>query len=459
MTTRAKFLFLIDFCVTVLIALTFLFLHSSYAREEYAYFTGYPAWEMTARHTPQPLFPHMAAPLTPPPRQQMRSPARSWTDPRHTASRAMLYLAALREDYAETFTAPTPPVKGKVTRTPPTMAETAPAPPPDHPSPPRSKRTAAQLGYLAYAREDYDQAMTYFKLAIRDAPDNRHLILQSAYAAKKLGRNTEAIHGFRRAIELSSPQPAPFPLRREVEQLQNRFDVEGYWIYRDESNARPQNIGADLTQSLTGIEVSYQPPGIGYRNGRRFQVYGRLLAGMVQDSLRLNDKSYQAGLGLRYKPLARHNLVLSAERLIKVGDFARHDWMLRVGYSRDHGTDYREDISRWLSYSLYFDAALIRPADPDMFLTAQADGGYNMRLGPGLVLRPRLLALATWQKDRYRTASLIEAGPGASLRFYFNDTPYQAYRSYVTLTAEYRIKIAGNSIGGSGPVIGIGAHF
>jgi hypothetical protein len=243
-----------------------------------------------------------------------------------------------------------------------------------------------------------------------------------------------------------------------VEQLENRFEANGYLIYRDESSS-PRQLGADLTQSQAGVEVSYQPEKIGFNNGRKFQIYARFLSGMTQDRLELNPDSYQAGIGLRIKPLSDHNLVLSAERLIKVGNFARNDWMLRAGYSRDYLTDYQEDKTGWWSYSLYLDAALIDPSDPDIFLTSQFTGGYSMILAKGLVLQPRLSALASWQKDSFREASLIEAGPGLNIRYYFNDTKYEAFRSYIDLTVEYRIKLSGNSIGGSGPVVSLLVHF
>ncbi len=316
----------------------------------------------------------------------------------------------------------------------------------------------AKLGFDAYNAADYETATRYFEQVLKITPYNRKIRLQLAYTYKMTGQNSLAIRQFEAAIDHSDDDNASFALRREVEQLENRFEVNGYVIYRDESSGTRQ-LGADLTQSQAGIEVSYQPENVGSNNGRKFQIYARLLAGMEQDRFEFNPDSYQAAMGLRLKPFSNHNLVLSAERLVRMGDFARNDWMVRAGYSLDHGTDYREDKTKWWSYSLYFDAALIDPASPDIFLTSQITSGYNMTVAEGLVLQPRLTSLVSWQKDSFRRASLFEAGPGVNLRYHFNDTKYEAYRSYIDLTIEYRIKLSGNSIGSSGLVISFQVHF
>ena len=133
--------------------------------------------------------------------------------------------------------------------------------------------------------------------------------------------------------------------------------------------------------------------------------------------------------------------------------------MIRTGYSRDYNADYQSDKNNWWSYSLYLDAAVIKPTDPDIFLTAQAIGGYNFPVSKDVIIQPRLTTLYSWQKDQFRQASLWEAGPGVNLRYYFNDTKYEAYRSHIDLTLEYRVKISGNSIGGSGPVVSLQINF
>ncbi|WP_138379631.1 NfrA family protein [Luteithermobacter gelatinilyticus] len=315
----------------------------------------------------------------------------------------------------------------------------------------------AERGYAAYRRGDYTAAAQAFNRALRVNPRHTELKTQLAYSYKHLGQNEHALIWFKAAIE-DHNTAAPFYLRREVEELSNRWSGGGYLIYRDQNDPFGPLTGANLVQSQGGAELAWHPPQIGVRNGRKLHIYGRLLWALEDRRIDIIKDSYQAGIGLRFKPLREHNLVLSAERLVAVGDFARDDWMLRAGYSLDHGTDWREGRGWWTG-SLYLDAALIRPQDPDIFLTLQGYGGYNYKLSAPVVLRPQLLVHATWQRDRFRTADLIEAGPGLALKYYFNDTRYEAFRSHAELIAGYRFRLAGTSLGGSGPVLRLLLHF
>ena len=464
MNTKVKFLLLL-FITFGSISLAFaLFISTEYAKGEWAYFNSYPYYEMTARQKITTPVIAEKAPTSPPTQEPLEEIIYIITDiPPETS----VALIRRQEIIVSQIIQPETPEKEEKIKLPikkvTPHSETTPiethrtreilTPPPKD-----TWHHAAKLGYDAYKNADYKTAIIHFERALKTSPNKYDIHLQLAYAYKLIGNNSQATKNFRTALDHDGGTKSPFALRREVEQLENRFEVSGYVIYRDEPSDTSQ-LGADLTQFQTGLELSYQPKGIGFNNGRKLQIYTRILAGMEQDSLVINPDSYQAGLGLRLKPFSDHNLVLSAERLVKVGDFARNDWMIRAGYSLDHGTEYRQDKTKWWSYNLYLDAAMINPTDPDIFLTSQATGGYNMTLTEGLVLQPRLTGLVSWQKDEFRQASLIEAGPGLNLRYYFNDTKYEAYRSYIDLTIEYRIKLSGNSIGSSGPVMSLIVHF
>ncbi|NOZ43003.1 MAG: tetratricopeptide repeat protein [Alphaproteobacteria bacterium] len=317
-------------------------------------------------------------------------------------------------------------------------------------------RSAARRGYQAYGHGDYQAAIRYLEQAVKSAPDKRALQEQLAYAYKATGQFLRAVRYFKQAIDSYDKTTVPLRLKTEVAQLQRRVTINGYVIYRNESSPDRQ-LGADLTRSQMGVEISDRPGNAIFDH--KLQLYARLLAAMTPGRLDIDPNSYQAGVGLRLKPFLKYNLVLSAERLIGVGRFGRNDWMVRAGYSQGYGRGYRNSRSGWWHYNLYLDAALINPASPDIYLTAQASGGYTIPVAPGFVLQPRLTMLINWQKDHFRTATLVEAGPGINMRYYFNETKYTAYRSYIDLTIEYRLKIAGSSIGGSGPVIGIQFHF
>jgi len=461
MNTRVKFLLLLIFSFGASTAAILLFLATDYAKTERAYFTAYPYQEMAARKAGDHAVPVSMAAVSPPVNQPDQDILLA-SPPQPETGHVLQDNTGVLTGHYMPFIVPEktiriiPPPEEKE----PEISLTSDPPPvvaaPENP--PSNWRHAANLGYDAYAIGDFQTAITYFERALTIFPENHDIRLQLAYAYKISGQNLKAAENFKRVID-HYVHPALFELKREVEQLENRFNLSAYAIYRDESANRQRLAGPDLTQSQIGAEISYQPENIGFQNGRKFQIYGRLLSAMALGKIKPNPDSYQAGFGLRLKPFSAHNLILSGERLVKVGDFARSDWMIRAGYSLDHGTDYSQEKVHWWSYSLYLDAAIIDPSDPDIFLTSQATGGYNIAVGQAVVLQPRLTALINWQKDSFHQASLIETGPGLNLKLYFNDSKYEAYRSSLDLTVEYRIKISGNSIGHSGPIISLTAYF
>ncbi|WP_417317475.1 NfrA family protein [Emcibacter sp.] len=315
----------------------------------------------------------------------------------------------------------------------------------------------AEKGYRFLAGGDHVRASEQFEKAIMLNPGHTDLKLQLAYSYLHLHQNKRAANWLAATIRDQAPDPS-FSLRRQLEELNNRWSADSYLVYRDQKEDYGPLTGPNLVQSQAGAELAWQPPDIGYNNGRKLAIYGRLLWALEDKSLKFRDTSYQGGIGIRYKPLSRHNLVLSVERLLEVGSFARNDWMLRAGYSLDHRTDWQPEKA-WWSGSLYLDTALIRPDDPDIFLTFQARGGHAIGLSENLVLRPDSVIHATWQKDRFREAHLVEGGPGLTLRYYFNDTPTEAWRSHLELSLDYRFRLAGNSLGKSGPVVSLLFHF
>lgn len=317
----------------------------------------------------------------------------------------------------------------------------------------------AAMGFAAYDAGDYAAAAEAFEHALATRPDLVIVAAQLGYAYRKLGRNDDAARAFRQAMAEAVEMDADdrHRLRREVQILENRLDFSLYHVHREAAIPDHQLslAGPTLTQSQSGAELAWIPPGIGFRDGRVLRLGGRLLWGYDGTSLDPRGESVQAGLGLSYKPLADHNLVIGAERLIGIGADARDDWMLRAGYSwvRGYGPDFAR--KRWTYLTFYGEAAVIDPADPDLLLAAEVRGGRSFRLtgdgyGPALTLTPHLVLAASRQKDSFAATELLEAGPGMSLKLHFADTPASAHGGSMDIVLQYRAKLAGNSAGGSG---------
>ena len=61
---------------------------------------------------------------------------------------------------------------------------------------------------LALERQgDYDAALTSYRLALRDTPDDHRVVVNMAIAYTKTGRHEEAIRSYRRALELKPDLP------------------------------------------------------------------------------------------------------------------------------------------------------------------------------------------------------------------------------------------------------------
>lgn len=318
----------------------------------------------------------------------------------------------------------------------------------------------AAVGFAAYEEADFGAAAAAFERALEMNPDLAIVAAQLGYAYRKLGRNGEAARAFRQALAAGLGAEDPdtrHHLRREIETVENKLDFGLYHVHRAAAlpDHRLSLTGPTLTQSQSGAELSWIPPGIGFRDGRIFRLGGRLLWGYDGTSLDPRGESVQAGLGFSYKPFATHNLVLAAERLIAIGSEARNDWMLRAGYSwlRGYGADFMR--SDWAYLTFYGEAAVIDPSDPDLLLAAEARGGWSVRVmgdgdGPALIATPHLVVAASRQQDSFATTELVEAGPGMSFKLHFADSPERAHGGSLEVILQYRAKIAGDSAGGSG---------
>jgi tetratricopeptide (TPR) repeat protein len=270
----------------------------------------------------------------------------------------------------------------------------------------------AELGYLYAAASDTSRAVAWFRKAIDNAR-----------------RDTDDTH----AVEIAR-------LQSEVARMSRRFDVSAFMTYR--SSARQPSAGATgplggTLPSQSGVEVAYQPPVIGFRDERIFQVFGRLLWNLRASSLELDDDSVQAGLGVRYKPLRTQNLFVSAERLIAIGDHAQDDWLLRGLYSWAHHPGGVPDRSSWNYTTVFADAAYFAERSVWAFY-GEARQGITWRPYSRLLVSPHVVADARYADSRGPTDSFFEGGGGVSLLYLFNESPYEGYRSSVELLVHYK---------------------
>ncbi|NPT39789.1 bacteriophage N4 adsorption protein A [Paraburkholderia sp. 1N] len=313
--------------------------------------------------------------------------------------------------------------------------------------PPPSDDKAMKMLQKAYdlLREGKDDtALEAFRQGFAGGAGNAGNLADAGYAAKRIGENYQAIEYFKRSLDAdetegSFDEQRKFGYRREVEQLERRWGFEVSLPYQGAAFG-PQGTVSVLQP---GIEAYWQPPKIGYQNGRIFQLFVRGYGTAYDGSGNVTGgPTVQASVGARYKPLADQNVVFTAERLIRVGNLSVNDWLARIGYSSEAGTDLRVTEPSWRSWQAYAEAAYF-VSEGRYIIYSELRYGHTWRLpaiNDHLTVYPHL-ALAGDHDNRQTNQTAIGIGPGIQFRFWFRESRYSAPASWADVTVQYRLPL------------------
>ncbi|MFG1269989.1 tetratricopeptide repeat protein [Xanthobacter sp. DSM 14520] len=315
---------------------------------------------------------------------------------------------------------------------------------------------AVDLAVLASQAGEDDLAYEYFSEANSRWQLRGTNLINAGYAARHTYHNAEAVDYFKSAIDearegkLQLDPQYLFGLRREVAELSRTWGAYASVSYgavgvAPGSYLAPPSPGANHTIGAGG-EIYWRPPGIGYRDGSIFELFVRGFGTLYSDAGGPTGfDTIQGGAGARWKPFKSENLVLEVSYLFPVGQYARDDVLLRAAYSKSEGTDLRVDVDNWRAWQIYADYNYFLMT-PQTVATFEARYGHAWRLdalSDHLVLWP-YLAIGGGYDTGYATPFALGAGPGATLRYWFNEDEYTAPRSYLDLTLQYRFKLAGD---------------
>lgn len=313
------------------------------------------------------------------------------------------------------------------------------------------------LGYLAIRAGDDSAASAIFGRAREAGRLPAGALRDGAYTASRQGENQAAIGYFEQALDANAAGQLPltprqqFETRREVESRTRDWGVNALLGYRGmppgAAAAQPTPYG-DAAQMVA--EAYWRPSGFG--DGRFWELYGGLAQSIYsRNGDATGTDTAQAALGLRLKPLASQNLVLAAERRLRVGSLSSNDWLLRLGYSGGTGTDLRVDVPDWTTVNVYAEAGRFF-SQKQSYGTFEAQAGRSFRLGDAdarTVLFPH--AVLGWDYNSRPAPSgqrsAAGAGLGLALRHWFREDAYNAPRSYLDLSVQYRARLAGDERG------------
>jgi len=345
---------------------------------------------------------------------------------------------------------------------------------------PTNTRYAEALGYQYLEVGDPEPAIELFEGVVARDPDYLRLPEDLGYLYQRQARNRRAVDWFKRAIDnrpfhpaASAPQRRALEahiwgLRREVSKLSNRFDLDAYLVARSDGLPRSVTrggLGGGVLPSQAGVALAFQPPGIGFRSERIFQIFGRVLSNLSADGLEPVGRSLQGGVGVRYKPFRSQILFLTAERLFKIGADSENNWLLRGELSLARGESVRPGRSQWGFTNLYLDAGYFAKEPRRWAYYSELRQGLTFRLGERFLVTPHLIADGRWQHPTTQRSSYAEWGAGVSLRLMLNERRYQVADSSLELTVHYKVgkfldsgrRLAGHTFGGL--VVSTSFHF
>jgi bacteriophage N4 adsorption protein A len=223
------------------------------------------------------------------------------------------------------------------------------------------------------------------------AEPNRYALHEDlGYTYLGLGENEKAIDQFKWAIDHqqlypNETQEARETTARTTEGLRRTINaVEPHWTAYGYTNLcltghycerRTRNLESLISTNQGGVELDYQPPEIGYVDGKIFQGFARTFFSYAPGTINPQGDSFQGGVGIHYKPLRDYNLVLSGERLIKFGSSAVNNWEGRVSFSTSTGYEI-DPVSSQSWYSLlYIDLAGTAQSPHQILTYADGRGG------------------------------------------------------------------------------------
>ncbi|UVE70231.1 bacteriophage N4 adsorption protein A (plasmid) [Burkholderia pyrrocinia] len=302
--------------------------------------------------------------------------------------------------------------------------------------------TARRLGESDPA---YDkQALRFFEASFARHPDSALEYADAAYTARGLGKNELADQFFRESIDANVQAPQydaeqAYGYRRAIDDAERRVGAIVSMAYQSGGFGPQETIG--ILQG--GTEVYWQPPKIGYDNGRIFQLFARQYATLYDHSGGITGlPTLQWSVGARYKPFSSQNLVFTVEKLMKGGRYAYDDWLFRVGYSIDDGIDLHPVKPDWTTWQFYTESAYFARQER-LVQPVELRCGHSWRLdsiSDHLVMFPHA-AIAGDYDSRAPQRLALGAGPGIGVRYWFRESAYRAPASWIDLDVQYRVRL------------------
>ena len=280
--------------------------------------------------------------------------------------------------------------------------------------------------------------------AVPKASGEAHAAATAGYAAIRAGDYREGVRLLKAAQAMDPDAPEAAAWQADVKQLTRRWSVGAYALSRagtGEALAASPVLGA----GQLGAAVAWRVNPLGKQ---RISLFGRYTVAGSPDG-GIDNETGEAALGVRYEPSRKVPVAIDVERRIALGLFSRNAWAARVSGG---GQGDVPAFGRKVGVEGFGEAGVVEgfTSTPDVYAGAQTRGALPLfQLG-----RTRFDAGAgAWgavQRSYGLTASRLDLGPSARIRV----EPFPFYAQ-----VDYRARVAGNALPGSGPVLTVAGEF
>ncbi len=156
---------------------------------------------------------------------------------------------------------------------------------------------------------------------------------------------------------------------------------------------------------------------------------------------------------MRVKPFSSVNIMAALERTFPLGSSnVDGDWLVRLAYGSSIGTDLRVDVPSWWTSQLYAEVGHYLNASRNYFNSewqvgrSYAIGGTGSRW----VAFPHVVAAIDYDSKMkseagggFSSGDAGAIGIGNNVRYWFREDAYNAPRSYVDFSLQYRARVFG----------------
>lgn len=271
-----------------------------------------------------------------------------------------------------------------------------------------------------------------------------HATASAGYDAIRAGEREQGVRLLRSAIAMDPDAPQAADWAAEVRQQTRRWSVAAYSLAR-EGSGEALAAAPVLGGGQAGAAVAWR---VNPLAKQRLSVVGRVTAAARPEG-GIDGQTTEAALGLRWEPSRAVPVAVDVERRFALGLYGRNAWAARLsgGAQREVGA-----FGQRLKLDGYFETGVVEgfTSTPDLYAGGQIRGGVPLfRLGQTSVDA----GAGGWgavQRSFGQTASRLDLGPSARIRI----MPWPFFAQ-----VDYRARVAGNALPGSGPVLTVAGEF